>query len=52
MERNIYLIKNYDIDNAIAVNLTDEQVSAINWFIEWADVDFGIETIEDGAIDI
>ena len=52
MDRKVYIVSNYDICNSIAVKLTDEQASAISWFIEWADVDFGIDTPENAAEDI
>ena len=50
MEKKIYIISNYDIDNSIPIKLTEEQAKAIRWFIDWADIDFGCDLPEDCCV--
>ena len=52
MDKKVYVVSNYDIDNCVAVNLTEDQAKAIHWFIDWADVDCGIDSPEEAAEDI
>ena len=52
MEKKVFIVSNYDMENSTAVKLTEDQAKAIDWFIEWADVDCGIDTPENSAEDI
>ena len=52
MDKKVYIVRNYDTDNSIPVNLTEDQAKAIDWFIEWADVNCAIDIPEKIAEDI
>ena len=52
MDKRPYVVRNCYMDNCIVVNLTEEQYKAINWFIDWCDVDALIGTPENESEDI
>ena len=46
MEKKLYIVSNWDDEISIPVKITEEQAKAIEWFIEWADLDYGCDLPE------
>ena len=52
MDKKVYIVTNCDNDNATAVFLTEEQAKAIDWFIEWLDLNCVCDLPENSATEI
>lgn len=52
MNKQIYIIQNHDNDYAQAVRMTEEQATAINWFIDLADLNYTCCLPEECAVEI
>ena len=47
-DTNKFIVINTEIDNCTIINATSEQVRAIEWFIDWANIeDYDIESVEE-----
>lgn len=43
MNKDVYIVTNYDTGYSIAAAMTEEQQKAIKWFIEVADLEYSCE---------
>lgn len=43
MDKKVYIVSNLDNRYSRAIVLTEEQAKAINWFIEFADLEYSCE---------
>ena len=41
-EAQAYIVEHHDTDNAAAVKMTEDQKKALEWLIDWADLNISV----------